>query len=448
MGNGGGIMRFMLSMAAIVGAFHAPACMAQTRGASPTGCPQDMVLIPGGPFLMGGGRGTSVDLPAFCMDRLPVTNAQYRKFVSDASYDPPESIFVKSDEFPDADLWQGKDYPTAIASQPVVNVSWISAQSYCYWNGKRLPTELEWEKAARGTDGRLFPWGNSAPDGSKAWFQKSWQSAQTLKPVGSFPAASSPYGVQDMAGNVWQWTSTRYSDETPEALEEVGAPGERVLRGGGWNSPADRLRATARWSYPPYGAQPLIGFRCARALSDEWKPHASADQRFSAKVPPHWSIVERNRADAQTREKRLVDLIGFVHGNLNVTISIRTVPSEGDSIDEYLPEYLSSGAGKPYRQTLSRYKRQVYYSVDRPVGAVSGKTQLTVDGEKAFSIIFKPVLATPLDMPPFTSRLKVKEVIVRRGTDFFFFTLNGAESEFARDERLFDELVRSVRWTP
>lgn len=449
MGNGGGIMRFLLSMAAIVGAFHAPACMAQTRGASPTGCPPEMVLIPAGPFRMGEGRGTTVDLPAFCIDRTPVTNARYKDFVSAARYHPPQSIFEKSNEIPDADLWRGDEYPKNIAEQPVINVSWISAQSYCHWNGKRLPTEAEWEKAARGTEGRAFPWGNSPPDASRAWFNKRWQKTETLRAVGSFPAAASPYGVQDMAGNVWHWTSTLYADypyNLADGREDPGASGERVLRGGAWNSPAERLQSAARWSYPPHGAEPIIGLRCARALADERKSYVSRDKRFSAKLPSYWTTVERYQLDANTRQKRLVDIIGFVHGNLDVTISVRSVPSEGDSTHEFLPDYLESGSGKPYNQTLFRYGRQVYYSVDRPTGQVLGKTELDVDGEKAFAIIFMPALARPLDIPPFTDRVKVKEVLVRRGSEIFFFTLNGVEDEFVRDERLLDEFVRSVRW--
>ena len=412
-------------------------------------CPTGMALIAAGPFQMGEAPGHRVELPAYCIDRLPVTNAQYKQFVDSTKHAPPESILIKSNAFPDPELWRGADFPAAIASQPVVNVTWLSAQAYCHWQSKRLPTEAEWERAARGTDGRLYPWGNTPPDPARAWFGKRWQSTETLKNVGSFPNSASPQRVEDMAGNIWQWTSSIYRSspyQESDAREDVGSPGERVLRGGSWYSLAPQLKATERWSYPPHGAEPLIGFRCARRLTSETTPHQTPDKLLALRAPLFWSIVERNRKDPSTKETRLFDIVGFVHGNLDVAISVRTIPSEGDSVEEFLADYIESGKGKPYRQSFFNHRDQVYFSVDRPVGPLEAKSPLTVDGEKAVAITFSPALAPPLDLPPFTSRVKVKEVIAKRGSNLVIFTLSGVQDEFSRDEKIFDDVVKSVHW--
>ena len=161
-----------------------------------------MVLVPAGEFLMGNeaeGDAPShrVYLDALYIDRQEVTNARYLKFVEATRHRAPQHVVD-----PQYDLWVGAALTPGVADLPVVNVDWSDADAYCRWAGKRLPTEAEWEKAARGTDGRIFPWGNETPSFARLNFSRRWQGAHTLQPVGNYEAGNSPYGVQDMAGNV------------------------------------------------------------------------------------------------------------------------------------------------------------------------------------------------------------------------------------------------------
>jgi formylglycine-generating enzyme required for sulfatase activity len=231
-----------------------------------------MVLIPAGEFLMGSeasGEGPPhrLSLDAFYIDRYEVTNAQYQRFVDAAGHRTPQHEV-------DAryDLWAGGTFPPEFKSQPVVNVDWHDAAAYCEWAGKRLPTEAEWEKAARGTDGRLYPWGNDPPTPARLNFARRWEGPQTLRPVGSFESGRSPYGAYDMAGNVWEWVGDWYGAGYYQAAPArnprgPGGGSAKVLRGGSWTNLAGLVRATHRYGADPEMRNSDTGFRCARDLA-------------------------------------------------------------------------------------------------------------------------------------------------------------------------------------
>jgi len=230
-----------------------------------------MVAIPGGPFVMGSSENNGradempqrrVHLDGFMIDQVEVTNARYLEFVHATGHrNPPnpygQGMLVSA---------QG------IENLPVVQVTWYDAGAYCRWTKKRLPTEAEWEKAARGTDGRLFPWGNDPPTPDRANFDREWEGAQTLHPVGYLPAGDSPYGIKDMSGNAREWVEDWYDADyyghAPAANPSGPEKGiVRSIRGGSWHSPISDIRASARgrggFALQTHGT----GFRCARAIT-------------------------------------------------------------------------------------------------------------------------------------------------------------------------------------
>ena len=196
---------------------------------------KEMILIPAGDFLFGSDKRT-MNLPAFFMDRTPVTNAEYQIYIesTNASF-PPH--------------WrQGKPIP-GTENHPVVQVTWFDALEYAKWAGKRLPTGLEWEKAARGTDGRVYPWGDVYD--KKKLNNGDGGPLKTL-PVGQFsPDGDSPFGLVDMAGNVHEWTNDG---------NEVITMG---LRGGSWLDGRDEARTFSVRKHTPRRKNDFIGFRCA-----------------------------------------------------------------------------------------------------------------------------------------------------------------------------------------
>ncbi len=223
----------------------------------------EMVLVPAGPFLMGSLDGDAdeappcvVTLPAFYIDKFEVTHAQYAQFVEATGHLPPID-------------WPRGLMPSKLARHPVVNVTWADAAAYAKWAGKRLPTEAEWEKAARGTDGRIYPWGNSAAGKKAASGEDAKDRAHPegrTFPVGSFPDDTSPFGVMDMAGNVWEWTADWY-DAYPgnETLELEHGKKFKVIRGGGaidYYGAAATRRCADRARSVPYGTYDALGFRC------------------------------------------------------------------------------------------------------------------------------------------------------------------------------------------
>jgi formylglycine-generating enzyme required for sulfatase activity len=197
---------------------------------------KEMVHVPAGRFLYGEEKEER-ELPEFWIDKTPVTNTEYAQFVAATGFEPPQH-------------WTGKTPPKRIADHPVVHVSWRDAQAYAAWAGKRLLTEEEWEKAARGTDGRKYPWGNEEPTSELCNFDGN---EGNTTPVGKWsPQGDSPYGCTDMAGNVWEWTSSDYDQE------------RKALRGGSWNHASDGVRCTSRHKRFPNATSISSGFRCAR----------------------------------------------------------------------------------------------------------------------------------------------------------------------------------------
>ena len=220
-----------------------------------------MIEIPAGPFTMGSDTGDpdeapvhEVDLPAFEIDQLEVINADFAQFVEATGYQTDAEKEGRSKNW--RDDAEGKD------NHPVVRVSWNDAVAYCEWLGKRLPTEAEWEKAARGTDGRTYPWGDEW-DSSKANVKET--GLRGTAAVGSFGTGVSPYGVEDMAGNVWEWTADWY-EPYPGSTYDSEYFGQKfqVVRGGGWFEMADAVRTTNRDLTSPTAANDDIGFRCTR----------------------------------------------------------------------------------------------------------------------------------------------------------------------------------------
>ena len=237
----------------------------------------EMVAISAGPFTMGGSEGPEderpaheVTLPAYSIDRFPVTNAQFAAFLNLhlAKAGPAPRLYDVDD--PDARIHRrGGSWvaDSGYEQHPVVEVPWAGAVAFCAVYGKRLPTEAEWEKAARGTDARRYPWGAEAVERRRAQFAAGWNETA---PVDAFPAGASPYGVRDMAGNAWEWVSSAYRPYPYRADDgrEDPKPGPvRGTRGGGHDSKPDEITTTRRGrnlSRNPASGHHNIGFRCAR----------------------------------------------------------------------------------------------------------------------------------------------------------------------------------------
>jgi serine/threonine-protein kinase len=220
----------------------------------------DMLLIPAGFFLMGRGK-RRVHLDPFYIDRTPITNREFMTFMEVTGYrpsDPAADRFVP--HLLGGKLSEGKE------NHPVVYVSWFDARAYALWAGKRLPSEAEWEKAARGVDGRKYPWGRAEP--SKRHANYGNKDGSTVA-VGARPEGASPYGVLDVAGNVWEWCEDfddpAFYEDGPPNNPRNKHPGERmVLRGGSYMFGPRALRTTARTSFEPHYRFGGAGFRCAR----------------------------------------------------------------------------------------------------------------------------------------------------------------------------------------
>ncbi|MCP9440884.1 MAG: formylglycine-generating enzyme family protein [Nitrospira sp.] len=290
---------FLATALIVLAICHVPAVGASSL-------PDETVLIPAGEFFMGSpDDGSSFDderpqrkvfVGSFRIHRHEVTNARYKRFVDATGHRTP------SHENPRLTLWlNGEPFPGS-EQHPVVNVSWDDALAYCRWLGMRLPTEAEWEKAARGTDGRRYPWGNEwnghlansashwadrtiefkdggewkafwiTGDGARIAREHGLNGEVLTLPVGSFPGGSSPYGLLDMAGNVSEWVQDWYEPYSylHAPLSDPQGPDGRLLkvvRGGSWLKPARNLRTSDRDYSSPADRATGIGFRCAQ---DAW----------------------------------------------------------------------------------------------------------------------------------------------------------------------------------
>jgi formylglycine-generating enzyme required for sulfatase activity len=240
-----------------------------------------MVPVPAGPFWMGTDEGGpdqrprhQVTLDLFEIDRFEVTNARFAEFIDAGGYQTPEWWNVDGwrwrtrEQVTEPQFWRSGAFN--LPAQPVVGVSWYESNAYCRFRGCRLPTEAEWEKAARGTDERLFPWGNTW-DPTKA----NGAPGQGTVAAGSYPGGVSPAGAHDMAGNAWEWVAdwydATYYATSPGTNPTGPASGrDKVLRGGSWKSSApNQLQSVARdfmtIDVPKWLRLNLIGFRCARS---------------------------------------------------------------------------------------------------------------------------------------------------------------------------------------
>lgn len=234
------------------------------------GVDMDFIYIPVGEFLMGSDpkadeHAESDEQPQravyqddFSICKFPVTNAQYRAFIQSTGYNPPEH-------------WRYRNYPPEKADHPVVNITWNDALYFCKWasvisqRGISLPSEAQWEKAGRGTDGRIFPWGNQKPDTQLANF---FPNIKNTTPVGTYPSGASPYGVMDLSGNVWEWVDDWYRADTYSAGPSRNPRGpikgeEKIIRGGSWMNVDYLLRLAIRGRCHPFSSDFHIGFRCS-----------------------------------------------------------------------------------------------------------------------------------------------------------------------------------------
>ncbi len=225
---------------------------------------EEMISIPAGPFIRGTDHGgfderpqRTLVLSAFAIDRNEVTNFQYQQFVDATGHrkSGPPARYAKNMS------------KMLSINQPVVYVSWEDAEAYCHWKGKRLPTEAEWEKAMRGSDGRLWPWGNGDQPSGANWARVQ-DGHEVSAIVGTVLTDKSPYGVMDGAGNVMEWVADWYAERYfEEALEQNPQSPEngvfRVLRGGGYATTGADIRITSRSKMVPDFRDETIGFRCA-----------------------------------------------------------------------------------------------------------------------------------------------------------------------------------------
>ena len=258
-----------------------------------------MTRVAGGDYTIGSDQGVpptpaderpahTVSLKPFAIDKYEVTNAQFARFMNALGVDPGETggdmniendraelVYEGTDDDAHIDRANGRFVATArYEDHPANEVSWYGGRDYCAWRASRLPTEAEWEAAARGFERRTYPWGDEPPTEERARFGAGWNETA---PVGSHPAGATPDGIYDLAGNVSEWTSTLYRPypyDPGDRREDLAAKGERVTRGGnhdysGAEGGTEPLLSAARtgFSRDYYEGHHQIGFRCARPVA-------------------------------------------------------------------------------------------------------------------------------------------------------------------------------------
>ena len=280
--------------------------------------PPNTVLIPSGAFIMGTDieafYGTALAnsehakldeapmhvrfLEAYLIEQYPVTNAEYAVFVQETGHSPPSH-------------WKNRGFAPEEANLPVVHVSWYDSNAYAQWANKRLPTEAEWEKACRGPDGRIYPWGNifvsEEPESAETAPESSEILTAHLTPIGVRPAIVSPYGLGEAVGNVWEWTADWYQSYPDNENEKSGRNLDnkhKTLRGGSWlevrDGTAERyFRCANRLHAPPAYTAGNIGFRCVREA-----PPAQVASVHVPIQPLVDYIKQRKLANLQLLQKR------------------------------------------------------------------------------------------------------------------------------------------------
>lgn len=257
--------------------FHSNPVISSTKTSNIDG--MNMVYVPAGEFMMGAdvddalaecqkyrsdcqrswftdeGPSHKVELDAFWMDQTEVTNAMYAHCVADGFCLPPSSIKSRTH-----DSYYGNP---EFDDYPVIYVNWYQANAYCTWAGRELPTEAQWEKTARGTDGRTYPWGDDSPNSNLLNY--NWNIGDTVE-VGSYLDGASIYDALDMSGNVWELVSSLYQDypyNEKDGREDLTTSGARGLRGGSWVYDNDHVRSANRTGIDPSQAYDFLGFRCS-----------------------------------------------------------------------------------------------------------------------------------------------------------------------------------------
>jgi formylglycine-generating enzyme required for sulfatase activity len=271
-------------------------------------------------------------LEPYRIARYPVTNAEYEVFVNATGHMPPPH-------------WTGGKAPADELTLPVVHISWHDANTYAQWARGRLPTEAEWEKAARGADGRIYPWGNEFEPAAD---QGTSLLADQLTPVGNRPAAVSPYGVHEVAGNVWEWTTDWYQPyEGNTHRDSDYGKKHKVLRGGSWLEVRDEtasryFRCANRLHAPPNYTASNIGFRCVRDVAPtHLNPDAAGKE--TPVYPTQISAELLNKYVRQERSKNLQRIRKRAQGRCFSDFSIAALAVGVGSYGMMIPKYAIGG---------------------------------------------------------------------------------------------------------